>query len=337
MKTRTLFFTAPHQVEIREGQLPDLPADQMLVQTICSAISPGTEMLVYRGEFPTHIPIDDNFQGMATMFSYPLAYGYATTGRVLQIGKEVDSAWLGKGVFAFQPHTSHFLASPATLYQIPDSMSPETACFLPNMETAVNLVQDAAPLLGEHVLVFGQGIIGLLTTALLREFPLASLVTVDRHARRRSASLELGATACLDPAEPAFLEHIRQAMPAGADLTLELSGAPETLNDAILLTRFAGRVVIGSWYGQKRAALDLGGVFHRSRINLLSSQVSSIAPGLSGCWDKARRLEQAWAALERIRPEKWITHRFGLQDAAKAYAMLDKKAQDTIQILFNYT
>jgi 2-desacetyl-2-hydroxyethyl bacteriochlorophyllide A dehydrogenase len=336
MKTRTLFFTAAHQVEIREGQLPDLPADQVLVRTTCSAISPGTEMLVYRGEFPPELPVDDSFQVLAKSFSYPLAYGYAAAGHVVEVGKEVDRAWLEKGVFAFQPHTSHFMVSPESLYQIPGSMSPERACFLPNMETAVNLVKDAAPLLGEQVLVFGQGIVGLLTTALLREFPLAGLVTVERHARRREASQQLGATDCLDPDDAAFHERVRRTLPVGADLTLELSGAPETLNDAIMLTGFAGRVVIGSWYGQKRAVLDLGGAFHRSRIKLLSSQVSSIGPELSGRWDKTRRLEQAWRALERIKPEKWITHRFNLEQAAQAYIMLDENPQDTIQILITY-
>jgi 2-desacetyl-2-hydroxyethyl bacteriochlorophyllide A dehydrogenase len=336
MKSHTLFFTSPHQVEIREGQLPDLPADQVLVQTTCSAISPGTEMLVYRGEFPLDLPIDENFQDMAKVFSYPLAFGYAAAGQVIKVGKEVDRSWLEKRVFAFQPHGSHFMVSPELLYQIPGSMSLESACFLPNMETAVNLVQDAAPRLGEQALVFGQGIVGLLTTALLREFPLAGLITIDFHARRREASQQLGTSACLNPYDPDFHERIRRALPTGADLTFELSGAPEALNDAIQLTGFAGRVVIGSWYGQKRAALDLGGVFHRSRIRLLSSQVSTIAPELSGRWDKARRLEQAWRALERIKPEKWITHRFDLQQAAQAYKILDKNPQDAIQILITY-
>ena len=117
---------------------------------------------------------------------------------------------------------------------------------------------------------------------------------------------------------------------------VELSGSPSALNDAIALTGFGGRVVIGSWYGEKQAILDLGGEFHRSRIKLISSQVSTIAPELSGRWDKGRRFQVAWDALERIHPEKWITHRFPLDEAAQAYSLLDKNPEETIQIILQY-
>jgi len=123
---------------------------------------------------------------------------------------------------------------------------------------------------------------------------------------------------------------------SGADLALELSGAPAALNDAIALTAFSGRIVIGSFYGEKRTELNLGGSFHRSRIKLISSQVSTIAPELSARWDKARRFDVAWNALQRIRPEKWITHRFPLEKAADAYCLLDENPQETIQVIFEY-
>jgi threonine dehydrogenase-like Zn-dependent dehydrogenase len=122
----------------------------------------------------------------------------------------------------------------------------------------------------------------------------------------------------------------------GADLTFELSGNPAALNDAIALTMFSGRIVIGSWYGEKHVEVNLGGAFHRSRIKLISSQVSTIAPELEARWDKERRFEAAWKALERIKPEKWITHRFAIDEAAQAYRLLDESPQETIQILFTY-
>jgi threonine dehydrogenase-like Zn-dependent dehydrogenase len=114
----------------------------------------------------------------------------------------------------------------------------------------------------------------------------------------------------------------------GADLTFELSGNPVALNDALALTCFSGRIVIGSWYGEKQVEVNLGGTFHRSRIKLISSQVSTIAPELEGRWDKARRFDAAWKALERIKPEKWITHRFAIDDAAQAYRLLDESPQE---------
>jgi 2-desacetyl-2-hydroxyethyl bacteriochlorophyllide A dehydrogenase len=331
---KSLYFTAPGQVEIRQTSLPPLAPGQMLVETICSAISAGTEMLVYRGQFPKDMA--DNNDALSSSLAYPVSYGYACVGRVTKISKDMRHRWLGKLVFAFQPHASHFIAKPDELFSVPEGMSPETACFLPNMETAVNLVQDAAPILGERALVFGQGIVGLLTTALLAEFPLASLVTCDCYSLRREASLSLGVAATLDPDGPDFRERIGEQLPSGADLSLELSGAPAALDDAIASTGFGGRVIIGSWYGEKQTVLDLGGAFHRSRIQLISSQVSTIAPGLRGRWDKARRFGVVWEALERIQPEKWITHRFPLEQAGEAYRLLDTSPEETIQILFNY-
>ncbi len=332
---KLLYFTEPQHVEVREERLSAPGNDQVRVQSILSAISPGTEMLVYRGQFPD-LPVDANIQSLGGKFAYPLAYGYACVGRVAEIGRAVSAEWQDKLVFSFQPHCSQFIASPEALLPLPDLFSAETACFLPNTETAVNLVQDAAPILGERVLVLGQGIIGLLTTALLAEFPLESLVCADMYALRRQAAMSLGAQAVLDPACAEFSDLARSFLKSGADVTLELSGSPAALNSAIALTAFSGRVVIGSWYGQKPAAIDLGGSFHRSRLRLISSQVSSIAPELSARWDKARRFEVAWHALRRLCPEKWITHRFALDDAPMAYRILDEKPGDAIQMIFEY-
>jgi threonine dehydrogenase-like Zn-dependent dehydrogenase len=202
------------------------------------------------------------------------------------------------------------------------------------METAVNLVQDGAPILGERVLVLGQGIIGLLTASLLNEFPLESLVVADRFELRRNALEMTGQKSKVKSLAP---NDLRPSTFDSFDLTFELSGSPSALNDAIALTTFSGRIVIGSWYGQKRAEIDLGGAFHRSRIKLISSQVSTISPELSGRWDKSRRFDVAWKALERIKPEKWITHKFALSDAEKAYLLLDENPQETIQVIFDYT
>jgi len=335
VKRKTLYFTAPHQVELREETLPELGAGEVLVETVCSAISAGTEMLVYQGHFPRDIETDSVISSLRGSLEYPLAYGYACVGKIRETGPQVDKSMRDHLVFAFQPHTSHFIANPDSIFPLPSSLAPETACFLPNMETAVNLVQDAAPIFGECVLVLGQGVVGLLTTSLLSEFPLETLVTADCFELRRDSS-PVPRHLSLDPYAPNFHQEARKLMSGSADLTFELSGRPETLNDALAITGFSGRIVIGSWYGEKRAQIDLGGTFHRSRIKLISSQVSTVAPELSGRWNKARRFNTAWKALERIKPEKWITHRFSINDAEKAYQLLDQNPQETIQVIFHY-
>ena len=201
VRRQSLWFTAPFQVTVREEQLPVLQPDEMLVETAVSAISPGTEMLLYRGQMPSEMAFDETIAALEGGVAFPLKYGYAAVGQVIETGKDVDGAWNGRFVFAFNPHESHFITKPDYVLPLPEGLAPETAVFLPNMETAVSFVMDGSPVIGERVVVFGQGVVGLLTTRLLAQFPLAELVTVDGYALRREWSEKMGATAVFDPAE----------------------------------------------------------------------------------------------------------------------------------------
>lgn len=341
MKRQALYFTAPCKVAVREEELLGPAPGQVLVQTLASAISPGTELLVYRGQAPTDIPLDETIQDFATQFSYPMKYGYAAVGRVIDVGSGVDATWQGRSVFSFHAHESHFLSAPSELLHVPADLSPEEAALLPNMETAVNFLMDGRPLIGERVVVFGQGVVGLLTTALLSRLPLSSLLTLDRFPLRREKALALGAHASLDSESPQREAQLNDLLgeydvDGGADLAYELSGNPAALEQAIASTGFHGRVVIGSWYGRKRCELNLGGRFHRSRIRLISSQVSTIAPELTGRWSKSRRLRLAFQLLRQVRPAHLITHRFPLRQAAQAYALLDQRPEEAIQVILTY-
>lgn len=339
IRALSLFFVEPYKVEFREAKLKRPEAGQVVVQTVVSAISPGTEMLLYRGQMPMGVAVDETIEALAGEFQYPLKYGYAAVGRVIALGKDVATDWDGRLVFAFNPHESHFTARPEHLLPVPAGMSPETAVFLPNMETAVSFLMDGQPMIGEQVAVFGQGIVGLLTTALLAPMPLASLVTLDSYALRREWSARLGATATLD--STAGLEEICKALQgerpyAGADLSFELSGNPGALDVAIGVTGYNGRILVGSWYGQKRANLNLGGQFHRSHMQIISSQVSHIAPRWNGRWAKARRLQMAWQMLAKIRPEQLITHHFPIGQADQAYQLLDQSPEQAVQAILIY-
>ncbi len=326
-KRQALYFDAPYQVAVCEEIVPALEVGQALVRTTLSAISAGTEMLFYCGQFPREMAVDANIESLGEQSGYPLKYGYAAVGVVEEVGDGVDENWLGKRVFSFQPHQSHFVADVDALFEIPEDIPDEDAVFLPNMETAVNLVMDAHPMIGERIIVFGQGIVGLLTAALLRQFPLERLVVVDPVPMRREAALALGVEAAYAPEELAEDDY---------DLALELSGVPDALNAAVERVGFSGRIVVGSWYGQKPVSLDLGGRFHRERIRFISSQVSTIAPQFSGRWDKTRRFGVVWEMLGRVRPSRWISSRIPLGEADQAYAMLDTRPQDVLQIVFKY-
>jgi 2-desacetyl-2-hydroxyethyl bacteriochlorophyllide A dehydrogenase len=341
MNRRSLFFLEPHRVDVREEKLTGPGSGQVLVETSLSAVSSGTELLVYRGEVPAEMVADETISALGGTFSFPLKYGYAAVGRVTAIGSGVAPAWEGALVFAFHPHESHFTASLEELLPLPPEIAPEDAVFLANMETAVTLILDGAPLLGEQVAVFGQGVVGLLLTALLARFPLASLVTLDLYPKRRLLSETLGAQASLDPASPQVFENLRSLLQgsrpySGADLTYEITGSPAALNMAIGATGYNGRVVIGSWYGRKTAELELGGDFHRHRQQLISSQVSTIAPHLRGRFSKARILAGALQMLKEIKPARYITHRMPLEQAAQAYELLEHNPGEALQVVLTY-
>jgi 2-desacetyl-2-hydroxyethyl bacteriochlorophyllide A dehydrogenase len=341
MRGHALHFTAPFRVTVKEESVGSPAAHHMLIKTLVSAISPGTELLIYRGEWPENLPVDENIPALAGAFRFPLKYGYAAVGTVIETGSHVPREWLNRRVFAFQPHQSHFLATPDQVVPLPDSMPEQAAALLPNMETAVSFLMDGSPMIGERVVVFGQGVVGLLTARLLSALPLAALITADRYPARREKSLLWGATASLDPTDDRTLEHMAGLLDmdsamGGADLVYELSGNPAALDLAVAVTGFSGRIVVGSWYGAKRSNLDLGGRFHRGRMRMVSSQVSRIAPELTGRWTKARRLSWALRMLTENPPLDAITHRFHLSQAAEAYALLHEQPERAIQVILTY-
>ncbi len=328
MRRRALVFAGPRRVEVVEEELAAPPAGHVLVQTRISAVSAGTELLVYRDELARGRPLDESLPALAgASFAYPARYGYAAVGDVVAAGAGVPDGWLGRRVFALQPHASAFVAPLEEVLEAPPSLDAERAALFASMETAVNLVLDGAPRLGERVVVLGQGVVGLLATSLLARFPLEVLVVVDTVATRARRGLALGAHAAV-----ADVTAARAALagaggagvgPArGADLTFELTGNPAALDDALALTG--------------REGVDLGAHFHRGRLTLLSSQVSHLAPALTGRWDRARRRAAAWEALARFDAAAVVTHRFALGRAAEAYALLDAGPSEALQVLLTY-
>jgi 2-desacetyl-2-hydroxyethyl bacteriochlorophyllide A dehydrogenase len=336
-QAQQLWFTKPFAVEVREQLLPMPAAGELLVKTLCSAISAGTEMLVYRGQIPGAMTLDAGLDSLQGAADYPLQYGYASVGLVQQIGEGVDPDWAGKRVFSFQPHASHFLATPASVIVLPDDIEPEAAVFLANMETAVNLVQDGAPAIGERVAVLGQGVVGLLLTSLLSRFPLADLTAVDGVAARRAQALLVGALQAFAPEAVAASLQRQSSTCSGADLIYEVSGVPEALNLAVSLSGYSSRIVIGSWYGNKSTVVPLGGEAHRNRLHISTSQVSTIAPHLSGRWDKVRRFELAWEMIRQTRPQQLITHRAPLHEADALYKLLHEAPGDVLQAIFRFS
>jgi len=149
--------------------------------------------------------------------------------------------------------------------------------------------------------------------------------------------MELGAGRSLSPGKGAdsVLEEAGLG-PGRADLVVELSGNPDALNLALKLVGHEGRIVIGSWYGTKAMQLDLGTEFHRKRVRLIGSQVSTIGPSLTGRWDRRRRYDLVAKMLRRVGPSRLITHRFPVTEAARAFALLDTSTEGVGQVVLDY-
>jgi 2-desacetyl-2-hydroxyethyl bacteriochlorophyllide A dehydrogenase len=345
MDVRTLYFTAPETVELRRESLDPPGEDDLLVETTASGISPGSELLVYRGEFPEGMAVDETIEALDGEFAYPLPYGYAAVGEVSAVGEGIERSWLGRQVFAFEPHADRFRTPAERVVPLPETVEPWEATLLPSVETATNLALDGAPRVGERVVVFGAGLVGLCTTHVLAGFPLDSLVVVEPRAARRELALRVGADRAIAPDETDSLFDDSGARAAGsagttesdgADLVYELSGQPATLDAAIDAVGYDGRVVVGSWYGTRRAPVDLGGSFHRDRVSVVSSQVSTIDPSLRGRWDRERRFDVAFDHLRALDTDALCSERVPFTDAASAYRRLDQGALDAPHVVLTY-
>jgi 2-desacetyl-2-hydroxyethyl bacteriochlorophyllide A dehydrogenase len=311
LEARALWFSAPRTTEFRLEKVQAPSPGEVRVRTIASALSQGTEMLVYRGEVPADLPLD--LPTLAGSFSFPIKYGYAAVGHVLDAGADVEALALGDTVFVHHPHQAAFVVPEEAPVRLPDGLDPLLGLFVANLETAVNVVRDTPLHLGETALVFGQGVVGLLVTQLLGLAGASRVLVVEPVKKRRELALVVG-----------------------ADEAFEASGSGAALQAAIDAVAGEGTVVVASWYGTKPVTLSLGGHFHRGRVRLRSSQVGRINPDLEPRWDPARRMETVLGLLPRLHLKELISHRFPFEQAPDAYQFVDERPEETVQIILTH-
>ncbi len=179
-----VWFGAPRQVEIREEPVRAVGPEDVRVCAIVSGLSAGSEMLVYGGHAPPDLQPD--LPTIGGDFRLPIKFGYASVGRVVEVGSAVADLAVDDLVFVHHPHQTEYVVAGDAPIRLPAGLPPETGVFSANLETAVTVVLDAHPRLGEAVLVVGQGVVGLLITMLLRRIGAKPIVTVDLHERRRA-------------------------------------------------------------------------------------------------------------------------------------------------------
>lgn len=331
--------------ELRAAEAPAPGPGEVRIRTVASGVSAGTELLVYRGEVSPELPLD--LPTLEGSFGFPIKHGYAAVGRVLEVGPEVPGRkpepelQPGVAVFVHHPHQSMFTVPASAAVPLPAGLDPELGVFAANLETALNILHDAPVRLGETAAVFGQGVVGLLVTQLLRLAGVAVLA-VEPHARRVQLSRALGAEAVFEPQrepglEPGLVEELRAASGGrGVDVAFETSGSPAALQEAIDSVAQEGTVVVASWYGTKPVSLQLGGNFHRGRVRLVSSQVGRLNPQTAPRWDHRRRLQTALGLLERLRLGDLISHRLPFDRAPEAHRLLDESPGEVVQLVLDY-
>ncbi len=321
MRARRVMFTAPGCVALEPVDVAEPGPGQVLVRTQVSGISSGTELLAYRGLIDPDLPLDERIGALGGTFRHPFPYGYSCVG---QVERAAGSLPVGTTVFAFHPHQDVLLLDEADAVVLPDGTPPREATLFPSVETALQLSLDAGPVAHETVVVLGLGVVGLLTALLLQRAGARVVATDPVEARRAIA-----ASAGIDAVGP-------DELPTGVPLVVELSGSPTALPRALDLLAHEGTALVGSWYGRQDVVLPLGGAFHRRRLTIRSSQVSTIPAALAARWDHARRRAAAAALLADLPVAALATTEVPFDDVARAYEVLDDGTAGVLHVALRY-
>jgi threonine dehydrogenase-like Zn-dependent dehydrogenase len=281
-EARSFWITEPGRGEIRSEALPAPQQGEVLVRTLFSGVSRGTEALVFAGAVPPSEYERMRAPHQAGEFPAPVKYGYCNVG-VVERG---PSDLIGRSVFCLYPHQTRYVVAAAAVSALPDDVPASRAVLAANLETAINGLWDAAPRVGDRIAVVGAGTVGCLVAWLAARIPGVEVELIDVDERKRAVAERLGVALAL----PA-------AATRAADLVVHASGSAAGLATALDLAAFEATVLEMSWYGNRRPNVPLGEAFHSRRLTLKSSQVGSIATAQRARWSFGRRMQLVWRLL----------------------------------------
>lgn len=315
MTATAFWITAPGQGALRDEPLPPLGDGDVEVRSLYSAISRGTEALVWRGGVPV-----SEYQRMrapfqAGDFPAPVKYGYCSVGEVTA----GPAALLGRQVFCLHPHQTRYRVPAVAVHPLPAAVPAGRAVLAANLETAINGLWDAPPRLGERIAVVGAGAVGCLVAWLAARIPGCQVELIDINPRRAAIATALGvAFAMPEAARP------------DADLVVHASGAPAGLVTALGLAGCEATVLELSWYGDQPVTLPLGAAFHQRRLTLRSSQVGTLPADRRARWDYRRRMALALALLTDPALDALITDEASFPELPAVVARLATAPMDTL-------
>jgi NADPH:quinone reductase-like Zn-dependent oxidoreductase len=294
-----LWYVTRGRAELRPVELGEPGPDAILVRTLWTALSRGTERLVFEGR----VPPSDGERMRAPFqeggFPFPVKYGYCAVGVVEAGPRDL----LGRTVFALYPHQDRFVVPAAAALPVPDGVPARRAVLAANMETALNALWDSGAGPGDRVVVVGAGVVGCLVAALAGSLPGADVTLVDLDLSRRSVASALGV---------GFAKPLDA--PGEADVVFHASGHPEGLACALACAGMEAMIVEMSWYGDQMVPAPLGLDFHSRRLKIVSSQVGEVSASRRPRWDHRRRLEKALALLADDRLDVLITEEVAFRD-----------------------
>lgn len=282
-EARAFWLREPGQGEIRTIDMPPPGPDDVLVRTVYSGVSRGTETLVFRGGVPP-----DQYDAMRAPYQEgelpgPVKYGYLSVGRV----EQGPDALAGRVVFCLYPHQTRYVVPATAVAVVPDGVPARRAVLAGTVETAVNALWDAAPLVGDRVAVVGSGMVGCAVARLLSRVPEVEVTLVDVDPTRAEVAGALGVAFSLP-----------EDAPRGRDIVLHASATSDGLQLALDLLGPEGNVVELSWYGDAPITVSLGGAFHSQRLAVRASQVGVVAPARRARRTAADRLALALRLLQ---------------------------------------
>jgi NADPH:quinone reductase-like Zn-dependent oxidoreductase len=279
---RAFWVSAPGHGEIRPEPLPPPGAGDLEVRTLYSAISRGTESLVFTGRVPPGEYERMRAPFQAGQFPAPVKYGYANVG-IVESGPD---DLRGRPVFALFPHQTRYLIPSTWAHVLPAGLPPARAVLAANMETAVNALWDARPGVGDRIAVIGAGTVGCLVAWLAGQIAGCEVTLVDINPRRGAVAKALGVGFALP-----------DAAPTAVDVVLHASGSPAGLALALRIATIEAMIVELSWYGDREVTIPLGEAFHAGRLTIKSSQVGMVADSQRARWDHRRRMHLALQLL----------------------------------------
>lgn len=309
---RQFWIQAPGRGEIVRAELAPRQKDEVLVRTLYSAISRGTESLVFRGEVPP-----SQYEAMRAPFQQgqfpgPVKYGYTSVGEVME-AEPGPNDLTGRIVFCLYPHQDLYCVPASAVTPVPDDLPAGRAVLAANMETAVNVLWDARPSAGDAVVIIGAGVVGLLAAWLCRQTPGACVTVVDINGAREAIAKKLGVSFLTEP-----------PLDAVADLVIHASGQPEGLTSALAVAGIEATIVEASWYGSRPVLLPLGEAFHSRRLTLRSSQVGRLPPDRAPRWSLRRRMQLALELVRDPRLDALITGESAFEDLPEVLARLSR-------------